>query len=82
MPFISIIDAAQPQRTIDFDAENNNDILLIMERVGCVEGHIYRDGQYLITAWKSDDGVWSLLCQENMINFRPLNLPAQAGHRE
>ena len=79
MSSILIIDAVQPHRSFKFDTQDSNDILLIMERIGCYEGHIYKDGHYMSTAWKSDEGVWSLYLQKHDLDLSQLTAPTMTN---
>lgn len=63
MPLITVTRLDSPKSPIQLVAGENHDILLTMERAGCTQGDIYRDGAYLMSAWQSDMGVWSLYCR-------------------
>jgi hypothetical protein len=71
MPLITITRLDFPPASIQFGANHSHDVLLTMERTGCSKGDIYRDGHYLMTAWKDDNDVWALYCRQNAQRVLP-----------
>lgn len=69
MPLISIVPSLPSERVIQFVAVDTGDILLSMERGGCRQGDIYRDGAYLTSAWHARTDVWALYQRSDAVKI-------------